>query len=54
MMKLLPIAPILLLLLTTLEARPKPAGEPRPVGIAWRREKQACQGSEALGGWLAA
>nr|XP_009925786.1 PREDICTED: matrilin-4 [Haliaeetus albicilla] len=29
-MKLLPVAPILLLLLTTLEARPKPAGEPRP------------------------
>lgn len=28
MMKLLPVAPLLLLLLTTLEARPKPAGEP--------------------------
>ncbi|PKK23754.1 matrilin 4 [Columba livia] len=29
-MKLLPVAPLLLLLLMTLEARPKPAGEPQP------------------------
>lgn len=33
MMKLLPVAPILLLLLTTLEARPKPAGEPSRWGL---------------------
>lgn len=52
-MKLLPVAP-LLLLLTVLEARPKPAGEPWPVGVAWRREKQVCEGREALGGQLAA
>lgn len=38
-MKLLPAAPLLLLLLTTLEARPKPAGEPWLVGSAWRGEK---------------
>lgn len=39
-MKLLPVAPLLLLLLTTLEARPKPAGEPWLVGSAWREEKR--------------
>lgn len=53
MMKLLPVAP-LLLLLTALEARPKPAGEPWTVGIATGREKGMCQGSEALRGQLAA
>lgn len=44
MMKLLPIVPLLLLLLTMLEARPKPAGESQLVESAWRREKR----SEAL------
>lgn len=38
-MRLLPVAPLLLLLLTTLEARPKPAGELWLVGSAWRGEK---------------
>lgn len=38
-MKLLPVASLLLLLLTTLEARPKPAGELWVMGSAWRGEK---------------
>lgn len=45
-MKLLPLAALLLLILTALEARPKPAGELWWLGTAWSREECVCQGSE--------
>lgn len=47
-MKLLPVASLLLLLLTTLEARPKPAGELWLVGGAWRGEKGEQRAVEPL------